>query len=415
MILLLTVAALLMTFIIVLVTWVQVMYQESLRLRSREVPSLQYFKESIEPEIGLETERGALTFTVVKHTGLGIVGCLTLAITSSGAGWGEALLGACLLTTLVAIVGAELVPQILFRKSSGQRLRAVVPLLRLIAFLTRPLTFSLEFLYSLFELDKAPLDESAPSAEPPIEALINAGEEEGIIEKSDRELIESVVAFGDKTVREVLTPRPRVVAIDQNASLEELRTLAIQEQYTRIPAYDGSIDNITGFVHVRDMFELDEKLRARRIVRDILRPIRAVPETKSVNDLLREMQEEGAHMAVVVDEYGATAGIVTMEDLVEEIVGEIHDEHEPERDFREETDGSFVLSGSFDVDRLGDLLGYQPEPETESTTIGGLITEWLGHVPVAGESIERNGIRIQVLAANSLRVDQVRVAKVAAE
>jgi CBS domain containing-hemolysin-like protein len=415
MILLLTIAALLMTFIIVLVTWVQVMYQESLRLRSREVPSLQYFKESIEPEIGLDTERGALTFTVVKHTGLGIVGCLSVAITSSGAEWWEALLGACLLTALVAIVGAELVPQILFRKSSGRRLLSLVPLLRMIAFLVRPLTFSLEFLYSLFELDGVQSAVATPSAEPPIEALINAGEEEGIIEKGDRELIESVVAFGDKTVREVLTPRPRIVAIAQDASLEDLRTLAIQEQYSRIPAYEGTIDNITGFVHVRDMFELDEKLRARRNVRGILRPIRTVPETKSVNDLLREMQEEGAHMAVVVDEYGATAGIVTMEDLVEEIVGEIHDEHEPERDFRQEKDGSFVLSGSFDVDRLNDLLGYQPEQDTESTTIGGLVTEWLGHVPVAGEFIERNGIKVQVLAANNLRVDQVRVAKAAAE
>jgi len=415
MILLLTIAALLMTFVVVLVTWVQVMYLESLRLRSREVPSLQYFKESIEPEIGLETERGALTFTVVKHTGLGIVGCLTLAITSTGAGPWEALAGACLLTTMVALVGAELVPQVLFRKSSGRSLRSLVPLLRLIAFLVRPLTWTLEFLHSLFDLDGAKSPEAAPTAEPPIEALINAGEEEGIIEKSDRELIQSVVAFGGKTVREVLTPRPRIVSIDQNGSLEELRALAIQEQYSRIPAYDGNIDNITGFVHVRDMFELDEETRARRTVRDILRPIRAVPETKSVTDLLREMQEEGTHMAVVVDEYGATAGIVTMEDLVEEIVGEIHDEHEPDRDFRQETDGSYVLSGSFDVDRLKDLLNYQPEQDTESTTIGGLITEWLGHVPVAGESIERNGIRIQVLAANNLRVDQVRVAKAVGE
>ena len=415
MILLLTIAALLMTFVVVLVTWVQVMYLESLRLRSREVPSLQYFKESIEPEIGLETERGALTFTVVKHTGLGIVGCLTLAITSTGAGPWEALAGACLLTTMVALVGAELVPQVLFRKSSGRSLRSLVPLLRLIALLTRPLTWTLEFLHSLFDLDGAKSPEAAPTAEPPIEALINAGEEEGIIEKSDRELIQSVVAFGGKTVREVLTPRPRIVSIDQNGSLEELRALAIQEQYSRIPAYDGNIDNITGFVHVRDMFELDEETRARRTVRDILRPIRAVPETKSVTDLLREMQEEGTHMAVVVDEYGATAGIVTMEDLVEEIVGEIHDEHEPDRDFRQETDGSYVLSGSFDVDRLKDLLNYQPEQDTESTTIGGLITEWLGHVPVAGESIERNGIRIQVLAANNLRVDQVRVAKAVGE
>jgi len=176
MILLLTIAALLMTFVVVLVTWVQVMYLESLRLRSREVPALQYFKESIEPEIGLETERGALTFTVVKHAGLGIVGCLTLAITSSGTEWFEALIAACLLTLLVSIVGAELVPQILYRKSSGRSLRAMVPLLRLIVFVTRPLTWSLEFLYSLFDLEGTQSPEAAPTAEPPIEALINAGE-----------------------------------------------------------------------------------------------------------------------------------------------------------------------------------------------------------------------------------------------
>ena len=415
MILLLTIAALVMTFIVVLVTWVQLMYQESLRIRSRELPSLHYFKESIEPVIGLETERGALTFAVVKHTGLGIVGCLILAITSRGANLGEALLAACLLTVLVAIVGAEMIPQILFRKSGGRSLRSLAPLLRLIALLARPLTWGLEFMYSLFELDPTKSQETTPHAEPPIEALINAGEEEGIIEKGDRELIQSVVAFGDKTVREVLTPRPRIVAISQDAGLEELRALAIQEQYSRIPAHDGVLDHITGFVHVRDMFELDEDQRAHRTVRDILRPISVIPETKRVNDLLREMQEEGAHMAVVVDEYGATAGIVTMEDLVEEIVGEIHDEHEPERDYHQEPGGSFVLSGSFDVDRLGELLGYHPEEDTESTTIGGLITEWLGHVPVAGERLERNGIVIQVLAANNLRVDQVRVAKAAAE
>jgi putative hemolysin len=146
-----------------------------------------------------------------------------------------------------------------------------------------------------------------------------------------------------------------------------------------------------------------------------MRPIRAVPETKPVNDLMREMQEEGAHMAVVVDEYGSTAGIVTMEDMVEEIVGEIHDEHEPDRDFHEEPDGSYVVSGSFDLGRLGDLLDFRPQEDTESTTVGGLITEWLGHVPAAGEASERDGISIKVLAANNLRVDQVRVAKATAK
>ncbi len=157
------------------------------------------------------------------------------------------------------------------------------------------------------------------------------------------------------------------------------------------------------------MFELDEDRRAQRKVRDIMRPIRAVPETKAVNDLLREMQEEGGHMAVVVDEYGSTAGIVTMEDMVEEIVGEIHDEHEPDRDFREDPDGSYVVSGSFDLGRLEDLLDFHPQEGTESTTVGGLVTEWLGHVPDVGEEAERDGISIKVLAANNLRVDQVRV------
>jgi CBS domain containing-hemolysin-like protein len=212
-------------------------------------------------------------------------------------------------------------------------------------------------------------------------------------------------------VREVMTPRPRIVAIPQEATLEELRHVVIAEQFSRIPAYEKDIDSITGFVHVRDMFELDDEQRAGKRVREMLRPIRAVPETKPVNDLLREMQDEGAHMAVVVDEYGSTAGIVTLEDMVEEIVGEIHDEHEPERDVREDADGSFIVSGSFDLGRLEDLVGFRTEVDTESTTVGGLVQEMLGRVPTVGESIERGEVRFQVLAANNLRVDQVRIKK----
>jgi len=161
------------------------------------------------------------------------------------------------------------------------------------------------------------------------------------------------------------------------------------------------------------MFELDEQERKGRTVKEIVRPIRLVPETKPVEELLREMQGDGAHMAIVVDEYGQTAGLVTMEDMVEEIVGEIHDEHEPERDVKEEPDGSYIVSGTVDVNRLRELLGFRPPEETESTTIGGLVTEWLGHLPHRGETLEREGIRIEVLAANELRVDQVRVSKAA--
>jgi putative hemolysin len=403
--------AVLVSILVTLVTCVQVLYLESLRIRTRERESLQFFKETLEAKLGMETERGSLTFSLIKHVGLAVIGCLTLAATSQNTPMWQAILIACLLVSFSTVVGTYIVPQIVYRKSSGRGLLVVAPLLRVLALLTLPLVWALEFLQSLFELAEPPQSDEATRPEEHIEALILAGEEEGIIEKGDRELIQSVVAFGDKTVRELMTPRPRVVAIRQDATLEELRQLVINEQFSRIPVFEETIDQISGFVHARDMFELDEEERARGHVRDITRPIRAVPETKPVNDLLREMQEEGAHMAVVVDEYGSTAGIVTMEDMVEEIVGEIHDEHEPDRDFRQDPDGSYVVSGSFDVGRLEDLLDFHAGEETESTTVGGLVTEWLGHVPAVGEQTERDGIAIKVLAANNLRVDQVRVAK----
>ena len=400
--------------LVTLITCLQVLYLESLRIRARELPALQFFKETLEAKLGMETERGSLAFSLVKHIGLAMFGCLAMAIALEAENsLGQSVAIACLLAAVYTVIGTYIVPQLCYRKSSGHFLVPLIPLFRATLLVVMPLLWLLDFLQSLFELGDTKAAEEPTRPEEHIEALISAGEDEGIIEKGDRELIQSVVAFGDKTVREVMTPRPRVVAIREDASLEELRQLVIHEQFSRIPAYDGSIDQITGFVHVRDMFELNDQERGARKVRDIMRPIRAVPESKPVNDLMREMQEEGAHMVVVVDEYGSTAGIVTMEDMVEEIVGEIHDEHEPDRDFREDPDGSFVVSGSFDLGRLRELLDFHPQDDTESTTVGGLITEWLGHVPIVGEETEREGIRIKVLAANHLRVDQVRVAKAA--
>jgi putative hemolysin len=407
-----SIAALLAAIIVTVVTCVQLLYLESLRIRTRERPALEFFKQTLESRLGLETERGSRIFSLIKHVGLTLIGCLTLAATwSSTPGW-QGLISAGVLAVFFTIVGTYIIPQIVYRKSTGEGLLALAPLLRVLALVMEPLMWAIEFIESLFELRNAPQTAEDARPEEHIEALIMAGEEEGLIEKADRELIQSVVAFGDKTVREVMTPRPRVVAIRQDATLDELRQLVIHEQYSRIPVYEESIDQVAGFVHVRDVFELDEGQRARKRVRDIMRPIRAVPESKAVNDLLREMQEEGAHMAVVVDEYGSTAGIVTMEDMVEEIVGEIHDEHEPDRDFRQDPDGSYVVSGSFDIGRLEDLLDFHSDHGTESTTVGGLVTEWLGHVPAVGEETERDGISIKVLAATNRRVDQVRVAKV---
>ncbi len=411
MTLLFLVLDLIFAVLVSLATCIQVLYLESLRLRTRELPALEFFKETLEGKLGLDTEKGALAYSLIKHIGLAVMGVLTLALTAQNADGFEALSVAILLVAMYAIVGTYVIPQILYRKSSGHGLLTLVPLFRALALAIWPLTWLLGFLESIFDLGENPQAAEPPTPEEHIDALITAGEEEGIIEKGDRALIQSVVAFGDKTVREVMTPRPRIVAIRVDATLDDLRQLAISEQYSRIPVYEETIDQILGFVHVRDMFELDESTRAKRKMRDILRPMRAVPETKPVNDLLREMQEEGIHMASVIDEYGSTAGIVTLEDMVEEIVGEIHDEHEPGRDFTENPDGSFVVSGSFDLGRMGDLVDFHPAEDTESTTVGGLVTEWLGHVPSVGEQIEHDGIVIQVLAANHLRVDQVKISK----
>jgi len=397
-----------------LITVVQILYMESLRLRARDLPALQFFKETLEDRIGVHADEGVLAFSFIKHTLLLLLGVffVGMRIGEPGQVW-QNLLEAALFAWLTMLASTYVFAHLLYRKTKGHWLLPLVPFLRLAVLLVRPLAGILGFFQSLVDLaEQHPASEETPGSPADIEALISAGEEEGLIEKDDRKLIESVVAFGDKTVREVMTPRPKIVAIEANRTLEDLRELVIHEQYSRIPVYEEAIDHIIGFVHVRDMFELDEADRAHRLVKELVRPIRFVPETKPVSDLLREMQADGAHMAIVVDEYGNTAGLATMEDMVEEILGEIHDEHEPERDVEKEDAGSFVVAGSLDLDRLQELLGFRPAEETESTTIGGLVTEWLGRVPHVGETVERDGIRIEVLAGDELKVEQVRVSKV---
>src|SRR5205085_3257443 len=207
----------------------------------------------------------------------------------------------------------------------------------------------------------------------------------------------------DKVVREVMTPRPNIVAVSADSSLEQLRQLVINEQYSRIPVFEQNIDQIIGFVHVRDMFEIDEEEREGRTVRELVRPILFVPETKPVSDLMRQMQHENTYMVIVIDEYGNTAGLATMEDLLELIIGEIRDEHEPDSDVIEDGQGGYIVSGNFDLARVSDLLtSFRVEEDIESTTVGGLLSEWLRRVPKAGESVDRDGVRIDVLASDDL-------------
>ncbi len=404
--------AVLLGLLLIPVTFVQVLYLESLRLRTRERPALEFFKATLETRLGLDADRGLLTFALLKHTLLVLAGVVFLWAGWQSGGRGlrwvaEAFLGAW--STMV--VATYVIPHVLYRRSRGRWLLALVPPLRVAALLVRPLVWVFDFVTSLAELaDLEQREESAATPAENVEALISAGTEEGLIEEKDRELIQSVVAFGDKTVREVMTPRPNIVAVEAGASLEDLRRLVIDEQYSRVPVYEGSIDEVIGFVHVRDMFELEEEELASRTARELARPLRYLPETKPVNDVLKEMQQDRAHMAIVIDEYGHTAGLVTMEDMVEEVFGEIRDEHEPGLDVTPDG-GGYIVSGNFGLDQLQELLSIRLPEETESTTVGGLILEWLGRVPRSGEAVERHRVRLEVLAADELRVQQVRLAR----
>ena len=413
MTLLLVVAVVGLALLLGLTTFVQLLYLESMRLRARELPALEFFRDTLEDRIGLKGDRGTLAFSLIKHSSMLLLGLAMFGIAAERApSFWLALLEASLFAWATMLVAAYIVPQLIYRKVGSRWLLPLLPLVRGMCLAVLPLTSLLAFLQSLTELNEPAGGENPePSPEENIEALITAGAEEGLIEEEDRKLIHSVVTFGDKTVREIMTARPNIVAIAENRSLEDLRELVINEQFSRVPVYRESIDNIVGFVHVRDIFELEETERAQKTIRDLMRPIPIVPESKAVADLLREMQEEGTHMVVVVNEYGDTAGLATLEDLVEEVFGEIRDEHEPEHDVAPDPDGGFVAAGSLDLDHLRDLVDFRPSEEPESTTVGGLVSEWMGRVPKTGETIEREGIRIEVLAANELRVDRVRIQK----
>jgi CBS domain containing-hemolysin-like protein len=404
------IAGLALAGLLLLVSFVQLLSLEAMRLRSRDSEALEYFKQHLQQRLGADTEHGTLAYSLAKHTLLVGTGAAFAILTLASGGGAMAAARSFVAAWLLMLAFSYIGPQLLYRRTRADWVGPLVPFLRLIAAVFRPLTAVLKFLESLFEIGSPPSGAdkaSAPGEE--IEALISAGEEEGIIEKEDSRLIQSVVAFGDKRVREVMTPRPRVVWMDVSRTLEELRQLVKSERYSRIPIGEGGIDNLIGFVHVRDLYELDDEQRQTKSIRELMRNIEGVPETKPVPELLREMQNDGRHIVYVVNEYGNVAGIATLEDLVEEVFGEIFDEHESARDFERAPDGSITLSGSCDVDRLEEYFGFRPAEGTEAATVGGLVTEWLGAVPEPGTVVRRDGLAIEVLAADGMRVESVRI------
>lgn len=243
-----------------------------------------------------------------------------------------------------------------------------------------------------------------------VQAFIDVAEEEGIIEQSEGELIQSILEFGDTLVGEVMRPRPLIVALEVNSTAADARRLMIESKYSRIPVYRDQIDNIEGIVYVRDLLSYCENGKEQTPLTECLRPAYFVPESKSISELFNEMQKAKVQMAMVIDEYGGVAGLVTIEDIIEEILGEIEDEDRaPEsEEIKQAEDGSYLVDGSAEIRKV-ELL-YDKEVEADDfTTIAGLLINELGHVPAIGEQLEFKGIRFEVIDADSKRVNRVRL------
>ena len=224
-------------------------------------------------------------------------------------------------------------------------------------------------------------------------------------------MIQSVVEFSGKTVREAMKPRPEIVAVPTDYTVEKIVELLRVRPLSRIPVYEGSIHHIRGILHTQDVLQVPDTEAHTRTVASLMRTdVYFVPESKLVSDLLREMQRSNIRMAIVVDEYGGVAGLVTIEDLVEEIVGEIGDEHEKAQVVQDGED-SYIVPGNMDVDRLDELFGIRPEGH-ESSTIAGLVSELAGRIPKKNEVIEDEGLKFEVLDSTDRRVERVRITAV---
>ena len=398
-----------LSFLLTLFSYLTHLYSERGRFLIRgSRDNVVFFEEEVEPKLGLAEGQAAWTFPLLVHVNLVLLGLFVTAWNRSGPfGWMTVLEDAIFLLLVVVVFG-QVVPNVLLTRTEGRWLLSCVGIVRAAVRLAYPLVAVSQLLHRVATLGSPRGEEQETTTHTEnIEALMQAGEEEGLLEKEDRRLIQSVVEFGDKTVREVMTPRQEIVAVPARTTLAQLKQTLATKRYTRIPVYEGDLDHIIGFVHSGDLFAVDEEELERRTVQEMLRPVTFVPETKPISELLAELQQK-AQIAIVVDEYGSVAGLSTVEDMVEEIVGEIRDEHEA-LDVIPQGEGRYSVPGGIDVDRLQELFGVRIEDTGGATTVSGLVTETLGRVPAAGERLERDGLIFHVTESDGRRVIRLLV------
>jgi CBS domain containing-hemolysin-like protein len=408
------VALVILIALLTLSSYVLRVYTEMGKFLSREFQeNIDVFEQNVEPRLGALSGRASLSFWVLSQLSVAAIALLIaypkfhqLDVKATD------LLEVAASVVIVIVVFHHILPFLFFSRTRGEWLVPFTPLLRVLIIVAMPVTLILGFALSVAKLSK---DRSGPepeSQQEAVDALIEAGTEEGILEERDRDLIHSVVEFGDKTVRDAMTPRPRLFAVPADTTIEQFIDQLREKKYSRVPVYDGSLDDIKGIVFAHDVLQVPDTEASKTTVAQVMREdVMFVPESKRGTDLLREMQKENTQMAVVIDEYGGVAGVVTIEDLVEEIVGEIRDEHEGESEILKESETSYVVSGDIDVDLLDEFFGVRPEGH-EATTVAGLVSEIMGRIPRPGEHVDYDGLRFEVLNSTDRRIERLRVCAV---
>lgn len=325
-------------------------------------------------------------------------------------------IAAFMLGALAAVFGRQILPRLIVRHETEKKLLTLLPAVRPIfvvgKWITSPFSFRMAKDDSKIEMSVTPdsaIDDTDNADE--LNALIEVGEAEGIIEEKDRELIETMIEFSDTIAADIMTPRTEIISIRNDATIREARDLMIEEKYSRLPVYRDSIDNIEGMIYVRDLLHAWAEGMELMSVSQVMRPTLFVPETKPADELLKILQLNHAQIAVVIDEYGGVAGLISVEDIIEEIVGEIEDEDtQPEEiiEIIEGADGYFDVLGSTEIDKIERLFDLELEDE-DFTTIAGLVTSDVGYVPKVGERLTLRGLDLEVIKADEKRIQVLRL------
>ena len=325
------------------------------------------------------------------------------------------------LAVMVAIIALfrQLFPRMITQSEPEQVLLRFLPLFRrfypFLCWLSSPLIFLLRISKASREGNQVESGPEEEATEEEIQAYLGVGEEEGIIEEEESRLIQSALEFGDLLVREIMTPRTEIVAIEEKATIDELKDLMVSSKFSRIPVYREQLDQAIGVVYVRNFLSYLGDGAGEEPITPLIHKALFVPETKKVSELLKEMQHNAEHLAILINEYGSVSGLVTMEDMIEELVGEIRDEDELEKvDLTYAGDGSYIVSGGAEIEELEATLEVD-FGDLAVTTVSGLIVDHLGKVPTAGETVLLDGLSVEILSADRKRIQSMRVKKSEAE